>query len=196
MNFFYCDDNLNHAAQALDDRRLVKMVLEQAQLLNNCLVHFGDQSAPYKPTHMNHPSSVWTRVSKHNYVRMLTYFEFLCLEFEHRRNKKHKCEDHYHTFVQFQWDLTDDDWDIPYGTPVPNCTDFKEITNPINAYRLHLINKWNNELIKHEAGIWYKPTWTNRNPPDWWSMSTLSRFRMHATIDTDEIASAVLGDQG
>lgn len=168
MNFFYCDESLESCAMALDDRRLTKMVLETAQLLNNVLVHFGDMSAPYKATHMNHPSSVWTRTSPSNYKRMLAYFEFICLEFEHRRGKKHKCEDHYHTFVQFAFDLLEDDWDKPYGTPVPNCTTHKDMTNVIEAYRLHLRDKWDAEYANHEAGYWYEPTWTKREPPTWY----------------------------
>lgn len=167
MNYFYCDTDPQRAAQALDDRRLTKMVLETAQLLNNVLAHHGDPTAPYKPTHMNHPSSVWARTSVSNYQQMLAYFAHIANEFTYRTGKDHKCYDHYHTFVMFTWDINPDDWDKPYGTPVPNCTDFKDVGNVVEAYRLHLAAKWQAEIYKHQLGNWYKPVWTKRTPPQW-----------------------------
>ena len=204
MNFFYCDDSLATCAQNLDDRRVTKMVLETAQLLNNCLVHHGDTTAPYRPTHMNHPSSVWCRTSPSNYQLMLNYFAYLCREFELRRGKEHKCAEHYHTFVMFQWDLQLDDWDKSYGTPIPNCTDYKNVSSTIKAYRLHLRDKWDVEYKAHEAGNWYQPVWTGRDMPEWYTYIPLRHIAADMPIfitETDrqtlkEINSPLTGITG
>jgi len=72
----------------------------------------------------------------------------------------------------FQWDLQLDDWDKPYGTPIPNCTDYKNVSSTIKAYRLHLRDKWDVEYKAHEAGNWYQPVWTGRDMPDWYTPPT------------------------
>lgn len=176
----------------MDDRRCVKMVLETAQMLATTMSCFGSTSAPYKPTHRNHPCTVWTRTSSSNYARMLTYFEYICLEYSHRFGRTHKCESYYHDFVQFQWDLTADDWDKPYGTPVPNCTPFKNVIDPILAYRLYMLQKWIPEAITGKA------RWTKRGAPFWYTALPYAAEYLQTITDplevTDQEAHDVLNE--
>ena len=66
MNIFYLDENHETCAQYHCDKHVIKMILETAQLL--CCVHWvSGVEAPYKKTHVNHPSSVWARESLTNY---------------------------------------------------------------------------------------------------------------------------------
>jgi hypothetical protein len=80
MNIFAVSDCPIECAKALDNKRLVKMVLETAQLLCGAVVVCGGQ-APYKLTHRNHPAAVWTRKSQGNYVWLIEHFKALGAEY-------------------------------------------------------------------------------------------------------------------
>ncbi len=69
MNIFYLDHDPEKAAQLMCDQHINKMILESAQLLSTCVsVMYGNEPKPhlYKPTHVNHPCSVWLRESHSN----------------------------------------------------------------------------------------------------------------------------------
>jgi hypothetical protein len=110
MNIFYLDNNPVVAAQAMTDKHVVKMILESAQLL--CTAHRFLDGEPeiqlsangrrltryshptlddvlYKSTHVNHPSGVWVRESKANYLWLYEHFLALCAEYTNRYNKVH-----------------------------------------------------------------------------------------------------------
>jgi len=57
MNIFYLDKNTTKCAHYHNDKHVVKMILETAQLL--CGAHWvTGGEAPYKLSHSNHPSSI------------------------------------------------------------------------------------------------------------------------------------------
>lgn len=92
MNIFILDYDLRKCAKYHNDKHVVKMILETAQLL--CSAHWEKGSeAPYKKTHSNHPCAVWTRESKQNYIWLCKLGLQLCKEFEFRRKKKHKTKE-------------------------------------------------------------------------------------------------------
>ena len=92
MNIFVLDKNPERAARMLCDKHIPKMILESAQLL--CTCHWmKNSSAPYKPTHKNHPCSKWVRESLGNYNWLLRHAIEMCKEFKKRYKKDHKsCE--------------------------------------------------------------------------------------------------------
>lgn len=94
MNIFVTSLDPVACAQALDDRRLVKMVLETAQLLSTVHRWYGTaiKDDVYKATHVNHPCSVWLRLSRGNYDWLLRHFQALLEEYTYRYNKKHSCQ--------------------------------------------------------------------------------------------------------
>ena len=48
------------SAKSLDNYRVVKMILESCQMLCTTLNElYGEQVAPYRSTHKNHPSTKW-----------------------------------------------------------------------------------------------------------------------------------------
>lgn len=57
------------------------MILESAQLL--CSAH-ARGAAPYKPTHLEHPCSLWTRRSLGNYRYLIRHAQALVQEFADR----------------------------------------------------------------------------------------------------------------
>ena len=62
MNIFVTSNCPKLSAQALDNKRVVKMVLETAQLLSTAI--FINSTITYdnlyKPTHVKHPCTIWT----------------------------------------------------------------------------------------------------------------------------------------
>lgn len=115
MNIFYLDHDVNLCAEAHVDKHVVKMILEYAQLLSTAhrvidgkewtdytknnrkikrwkLTTDSDERMFYKATHVNHPSAVWCRANKSNYVYLTELLNALCKEYTYRYNKQHKVE--------------------------------------------------------------------------------------------------------
>ena len=79
MNIFVLDENPQVAAQMHNDKHVVKMILETAQLL--CGVHHmvgGDYDIPYKLSHKNHPCAIWVRQCIENYIWLCDLGLSLC----------------------------------------------------------------------------------------------------------------------
>jgi len=98
MNIFYLNSDPERAAQLQYNKHVVKMILESAQLL--CSAHImldSEIDVPYKLTHKNHPSAVWTRQSRSNYAWLYFHMMALGKEYKKRYNKEHltitKCRD-------------------------------------------------------------------------------------------------------
>lgn len=87
MNIFYLDSNPTLCAKYHNDKHVVKMILETAQLL--CGVHWvTGKEAPYKLSHKNHPCSIWVRSSLENYLWLCELGLELCDEYTYRYGKK------------------------------------------------------------------------------------------------------------
>src|SRR5262245_37614842 len=86
MNIFALDRDPQKAARALQDLHIGKMLLEACQLL--CAAHPA-QTAPYRPTHLQHPCSLWTRASLANYRWLVKHAMALAQEFHYRFGKTH-----------------------------------------------------------------------------------------------------------
>lgn len=152
MNIFVTDTCPIKSAQALDDKRVIKMILESAQMLSTA-IHMCGGTGPYKMTHVNHPCSVWARKSQANYYWLLNHFSALCDEYSTRYGKVHKCNNFYPDF-SFGAHY------IPEGplTDFANCTPHKEM-EVVAAYRQTMIEKW--------AVDKRKPSWKLRGQPIW-----------------------------
>jgi hypothetical protein len=86
VNIFVLDAVPDHAARALCDKHVPKMVLETAQLL--CSVWpAGD--APYRRTHYNHPCAQWTRASAENFTWLSLYGAAVADEYTFRFGRIH-----------------------------------------------------------------------------------------------------------
>lgn len=89
MNIFVLDTDPKVCAEMTQDVHITKMPLETAQMLCSA---YPKGTAPYKPTHYNHPCTVWARQSLQNFDWLLDLGEALCAEFEYRRGKQHACQ--------------------------------------------------------------------------------------------------------
>ena len=94
MNIFVLDEDVKLAAQYHNNKHVVKMVLETAQLL--CGVHHvieNELDVPYRLSHKNHPCSIWARECIENYIWLCDFGIELAKEYTHRYDKRHKCQD-------------------------------------------------------------------------------------------------------
>ena len=91
MNIFYFTYDYKLNAKLLDDKRVVKMVLETTQLLSNALFLNGEIH-PYSPTHLKHPCTIWASKSTSNWKWLKKYGLALAKEYTKRYKKIHKCE--------------------------------------------------------------------------------------------------------
>lgn len=83
MNIFATDPCPRISAQNLDDKRIVKMVLETAQMLAAATLSHG-VDIEYKKTHVNHPCTVWTRSGRQQFDWMIEHGLWLADEYAHR----------------------------------------------------------------------------------------------------------------
>ena len=94
MNIFFLHRLAPVAAAMHCDKHVGKMLIESCQLLATAhhVLGNGDQVS-YKPTHVNHPSAIWTRQSKLHYDYVVTLATYLGREFFLRYGKGHKSRD-------------------------------------------------------------------------------------------------------
>ena len=93
MNIFYLHTEPKLCAQYHVDKHVAKMILETAQLLSTAHWLTGGEG-PYRMTHKNHPSTIWTRSNTSNYKWLCKLGMELCKEYTHRYDKIHKTQKH------------------------------------------------------------------------------------------------------
>ena len=80
------------SAQSQDNYRVVKMILESAQMLCTTLNEIaGKQVTPYRSTHKHHPSTKWVRASSANFESLVEHTMAMLEEYTARFGKVHKC---------------------------------------------------------------------------------------------------------
>jgi hypothetical protein len=153
LNIFVVSDDFNDCAVALDDKRLVKMCLESAQMLSTAVsIHGG--SSVYRAAWHKHPCTIWTAETRSNFEWHVNLLRAMGKEYEYRYGKVHKS-------VEVGMSLVHQSSLIPSGplTEFANCSLYKEHASVIEAYRQTMIDKWHKDKRP--------PKWTNRLPPNW-----------------------------
>ena len=152
MNIFALDQNPRKCAEYHNDKHVVKMILETAQLL--CGTHWieGNQ-APYKLSHKNHPSAIWTRECIENYSWLCELGIELSKEYTHRYNKKHKSQDIIEWCQDNKPNLKINKTITPFALAMPlHC----KLNDPVESYR---------EYYRTEKKT--LANWKNRQMPEW-----------------------------
>jgi len=153
MNIFFLHIDPKTCAEMHVDKHVVKMILELAQLL--CSAHHlsnSEYEPPYKLTHKNHPSSIWTRSSKDNYIWLVCLAKELCKEYTYRYGKTHKTE----TYID---DLAQNIPPLPetgFTQPLQAMPDEYKEKDSIDAYRNYYFY-----AKKHLH------SWKKRQKPEW-----------------------------
>lgn len=159
MNIFASDSDPVKAAQYLDDKRVVKMVLETAQILSTVLHKLGSGSSSiYRPTHSNHPCVIWAGKSRGNFNWLVLHGLALNEEYKKRFFKIYP-----HKSTSVILDCAKLFQKIPIDekcmTPFPNCTNITGNISVVKKYRLYLSQtKWSDG----------KARWTVTGKPSWY----------------------------
>lgn len=177
MNIFYLHSDPRTCAAMHNDKHVVKMILEYAQLLSTAhrlldgkLVEGVSKSGRkakryelpderdsilYTATHANHPSAVWARQSDKNYDWLFALFQSCLDEYTHRYGKVHATS-------RIELALASVPKNIPQGEftePTPAMPDeYKVEGDSVQSYR----NYYLNDKVKMSR-------WTNSPMPNWFA---------------------------
>ena len=155
MNVFMPCKSIEESVRALDDKRLIKQILECMQIIEaNTRVLDGEQNVGYA----NHPVVSHYRYQFYGELFIGQYANACCFEYLYRFNKEH-----------IYWDFF-----IPYGNigaevdfiyaegskNSPDCIRETDNEKVHELFKQKLIKKWNSDK--------YPPKWTNRESPSWY----------------------------
>ncbi len=156
INIFVLSINPVKAAEYHNNKHVVKMVIESAQLLSSA--HHAHESehalSCYKPSHMNNPLALWTRASTSNYMWLLKHHKALLDEYTHRYGKVHKTSG----ILQYLEHIPQGVPNIPRTPFHLSMPDVYKTPSPVVSYRRYYIGE--------KAHI---AKWTNREVPLWFS---------------------------
>jgi len=177
MNVFYLDNDPYVAAQYHCDKHVVKMIIEYAQLMSTAhrvldgslyidktangrnikrwKLNDDRENILYKASHINHPSGVWCRSSKHNYDWLYQLFYYLCNEYTLRYSRIHKTEELLSGILMAApLNIAD----VSFSEPPPAMPDYcKIVNNSISSYRKYYIEE-KNKFATWKTSIpkWYQ----------------------------------------
>jgi len=164
MNIFILDWDVKKCAQYHNDKHVVKMILETAQLL--CGVHHmtdqaNDQAndqVPYRLSHKNHPCSIWARKSLTNYLYLAELGLELCKEYTFRYGKRHKSQDVIEWCIENKPSIKD----IGFTEPAKAMPEEYKVDDVVQSYR----NYYNGAKVSFSK-------WKNREIPKWFKAEVL-----------------------
>ena len=161
MNRFLIDYNVDKIAKSLCDQHIVKMPLEEAQMLCTALWHHAPEYAEehnlYKPVHQKHPCTLWAMETRSNYEWAFCLYREMLFEYMYRYKKGHGASKHYDALWLGRFK-------IPSGvfTRHPQCfSGHDELKTaeyfPVEAYRkFYIVDK--SKFARYNKG---------RTKPDW-----------------------------
>lgn len=182
MNIFYLHHDPEICAQMHNDKHVVKMILEYAQLLSTAhrvldgTISVGksksgrkktsyvldDQrdSVLYAATHINHPSGKWTRHNVSNYSWLFAMWCALLREYTLRYGKHHSAERLINTLVEMPKNIPrDNGWTAPWRAMPDEFKVDRSVENyTVKSYRAYYLGA----KVK-------MCRWTNREMPEWFA---------------------------
>lgn len=165
MNIFSTNECPIVSAQDHNDVHLRKMIVESLQILST--VHFvldGVQVA-YKPTHQNHPSTVWARSTSANYQWLYAHYKALCEEYTLRTGKIHKSSEMLDTVNKQPKNIPIGEL-TPFAMPMPDEYKRLGIFDQTKAFKAYLNDKFKEWACREKP---MAVEWTNRKQPEWFS---------------------------
>ena len=156
MNIFVLDWDVKKCARYHNDKHVVKMILETAQLL--CGVHHmtgkvTDQ-VPYKLSHKNHPCSIWAREDLNNYLWLCELGLELCREYTYRYDRRHKSQDIIEWCLFHKPNIPD----VDFTMPPKAMPDHYKVADPVQSYRNYYMGDKKDFCV-----------WKNRETPHWYN---------------------------
>lgn len=184
MNIFYLDPNPKVCAQMHLDKHVVKMIIEYAQLMSTAhrvldgdeytdltangrrikrwRLHDDREPILMKASHINHPSGVWCRSNRDNYLWLYRMWFYLCDEYTYRYGKEHACRRLNDTLYFYPNNITKGEFYPP--TPAMP-TEVKILSaKPIPGRKYDSLASYKNYYIQNKAHF---ARWTKREVPLW-----------------------------
>lgn len=155
MNIFVLDRDVRKCAEYHNDKHVVKMILESAQLL--CGVHHmveeNTDEVPYRLSHKNHPCSIWARENISNYLWLCELGLELCKEYTHRYEKRHKSQDVIEWCLINLPNIPEEDFTEP---PKAMPEEYK-VDDVVQSYRNYYLGekKYFSKWKKREVPYWF-----------------------------------------
>ncbi len=156
MNIFVLDTDPKTCAVYHNDKHVIKMILESAQLL--CGAHHMTESKyeiPYKLSHKNHPCAIWARECIENYIWLCDLGLELCAEYTYRYNKRHKSQDIIEWCLLNAPNLVSKGDITPFALAMP---DECKVGDAVASYRAY--------YMVEKRGF---AVWKNREVPQWFN---------------------------
>ena len=98
MNRFIVDEDPIIIAESLCDQHIVKMPLEEAQMLCTALWHhapeYAEKKGLYKPVHQKHPCTLWAMHSRSNFMYAYRLYVAMLVEYTKRYSRIHGASKH------------------------------------------------------------------------------------------------------
>jgi len=98
MNRFIIEDSISGISASMCDQHIVKMPLEEAQMLCTSLWHHAPEYAEehnlYKPVHQKHPCTLWAMETRANFAFAYTLYSSMLCEYTDRYGKWHGAGKH------------------------------------------------------------------------------------------------------
>jgi hypothetical protein len=189
MNIFYLDHDVRKCAEMHNDKHVVKMILEYAQLLSTAhrildgvlsagvsasgrkktvyVLADNRDTTLYSATHVNHPSAVWVRQSAANYMWLAELLEDCCKEYSHRYDKVHKVErDGLMQALKNQFPTNIPDG--PFTEPTPAMPEDVKVLREVRTdrYELDSLASYRNYYRKNKQHL---ANWKKRSIPEWYT---------------------------
>ncbi|UZS00828.1 pyrimidine dimer DNA glycosylase [Pseudomonas phage vB_PsaM_M1] len=144
----------------------VKMILEVAQMLSTAHFVLDGVQVGYKPTHQNHPCSIFVRSTSENYKWTYEHLQALLSEYTFRTGKTHKSSELLISLAK-QPSKIEIGERTSFAMAMPD--DFKKlgIFDQTKAYQSYLCAKFV-EWQQREKPI--KVCWGLRGDPDWYTV--------------------------
>ena len=182
MNIFYLHHDPETCAQMHNDKHVVKMILEYAQLLSTAhrvldgtpgerlsksgrkqkvFVLADDRDAAlYAATHINHPSAKWVRHNEAHYSWLFCMWVELLREYTYRYDKVHAAERLVEHLVHIPKNIPKNvAWSAPWRAMPDEFKADRSIENyTVKSYRAYYLGA----KVK-------MCRWTNREMPQWFA---------------------------
>ena len=191
MNIFYLDPNPKTCAQMHCDKHVVKMIIEYAQLLSTAhrvldgvperlrrettgrqytryTLPDSRDAVLYSATHINHPSAIWVRENKNNYMWLYDMWCELLDEYTHRYGKTHACARLQVALFNTPTTMADGEFFAPTPAMPQELKIEAKIAVPGRKY--DVLASYKNYYIKDKARF---AKWKNRNTPEWFANANI-----------------------
>ena len=184
MNIFYLDPDEKICAEMHLDKHVTKMAIEYAQLMSTAhrvldgeeytglttngrrikrwRMNDDREQQLMKASHINHPSAIWSRANRDNYIWLYRMWFYLCKEYTHRYGKIHACERLVNVLYLPPENIAEGNFYPP--TPAMPVEVKVELLNPIAGRKYDVLKSYHNYYILNKAHF---AKWTKREVPTW-----------------------------